>query len=47
MKVQNNNDYTYLLDTNMFSYIAKGTSPAARAEFQGSLRMGMRFSVFR
>jgi len=25
---------TYLLDTNMFSYIAKGTSPAARAEFQ-------------
>jgi|SRR5271166_3942694 len=25
---------TYLLDTNMFSYIAKGISPAARAEFQ-------------
>jgi len=24
---------TYLLDTNMFSYIAKGASPAARAEF--------------
>ena len=23
----------YLLDTNMFSYIAKGSSPAARAEF--------------
>ena len=26
--------FTYLLDTNTFSYIAKGTSPAARAEFQ-------------
>jgi tRNA(fMet)-specific endonuclease VapC len=25
---------TYLLDTNMFSYIAKGTSPIARAEFR-------------
>jgi tRNA(fMet)-specific endonuclease VapC len=25
---------TYLLDTNTFSYIAKGISPAARAEFQ-------------
>jgi tRNA(fMet)-specific endonuclease VapC len=25
---------TYLLDTNMFSYIAKGVSPAARTEFQ-------------
>ncbi len=25
---------TYLLDTNMLSYIAKGTSPAARAEFR-------------
>ena len=25
---------TYLLDTNTFSYIAKGSSPAARAEFQ-------------
>jgi tRNA(fMet)-specific endonuclease VapC len=25
---------TYLLDTNIFSYIAKGTSPAARAEFR-------------
>jgi tRNA(fMet)-specific endonuclease VapC len=24
---------TYLLDTNTFSYIAKGSSPAARAEF--------------
>ena len=24
----------YLLDTNIFSYIAKGISPAARAEFQ-------------
>jgi len=24
---------TYLLDTNMFSYIATGASPAARAEF--------------
>lgn len=24
----------YLLDTNTFSYIAKGSSPAARAEFQ-------------
>lgn len=24
---------TYLLDTNMFSYIAKGISPAARSEF--------------
>jgi tRNA(fMet)-specific endonuclease VapC len=24
---------TYLLDTNMFSYIAKGSSPAARREF--------------
>jgi tRNA(fMet)-specific endonuclease VapC len=26
--------FTYLLDTNTFSYIAKGSSPAARAEFQ-------------
>jgi len=26
--------FTYLLDTNMFSYIAKGNSPAARAEFR-------------
>jgi len=25
---------TYLLDTNMFSYIVKGNSPAARAEFR-------------
>ncbi len=25
---------TYLLDTNIFSYIAKGISPAARAEFR-------------
>lgn len=25
---------TYLLDTNMFSYIAKGTSPAVRAIFR-------------
>ena len=25
---------SYLLDTNTFSYIAKGSSPAARAEFQ-------------
>ncbi len=25
---------TYLLDTNTFSYIAKGTSPTARVEFQ-------------
>lgn len=25
---------TYVLDTNTFSYIAKGSSPAARAEFQ-------------
>jgi tRNA(fMet)-specific endonuclease VapC len=25
---------TYLLDTNTFSYIAKGSSPAARAELQ-------------
>jgi tRNA(fMet)-specific endonuclease VapC len=25
---------TYLLDTNIFSYIAKGSSAAARAEFQ-------------
>lgn len=24
----------YVLDTNMFSYIAKGSSPAARAEFR-------------
>lgn len=26
--------FTYLLDTCTFSYIAKGTSPAARSEFQ-------------
>ena len=26
--------FTYLLDTNTFSYIAKGVSQAARAEFQ-------------
>lgn len=26
--------FTYLLDTNMFSYIVKGNSPAARAEFR-------------
>jgi tRNA(fMet)-specific endonuclease VapC len=26
--------FPYLLDTNTFSYIAKGSSPAARAEFQ-------------
>ncbi len=26
-------DSLYLLDTNMFSYIAKGNSPAARSEF--------------
>jgi len=32
---------TYLLDTNMFSYIAKGTSPAARAEFQRLSQEGL------
>jgi tRNA(fMet)-specific endonuclease VapC len=26
-------EFTYLLDTNMFSYIAKGNSPAARREW--------------
>ena len=26
--------FTYMLDTNTFSYVAKGNSPAARAEFR-------------